>query len=76
MTLTHMLFVLKKRLNQAVPHTSGSSGRSKAVVLLLLNYCLLLLPLFVRVLFCYAVLSVHSSFAIILMGKRVLVALL
>ena len=45
--------------------------RSKVVVLLLLIHCLLLLSLFVGgcalSLFCYAVLSVLSSFAIILL---------
>ena len=50
------------------------------VVLLLLIYCLLLLPLFVGVLCLVLVLSFGtscpSSFAIILMGKRELVALL
>ena len=54
--------------------------RSKATVLLLLNYCLMYFPLFVGVLclslFCYALLWVHSSFAIILKRKRKLVALL
>ena len=51
---------------------------SKAVVLLLLTFCLLLLPLWesVIVLFCCTLLYVHSSFVIILMGKRELVALL
>ena len=53
---------------------------SKAAVLLLLIYCLMYFPLFVRVLclylFCYALLCVHSSFAIILKRKRKLVALL
>ena len=53
---------------------------SKVVVLLLLIHDLLSLSLFVGVLclglFCYVVLSVLSSFAIILIGKRVLVALL
>ena len=51
--------------------------RSKAVVLLLLSFCLMYFPLFVGVLlalFCYVLLCVHSSFAIIL--KRKLVALL
>ena len=50
------------------------------VVLLLLICCLLLLPLFVGVLFSVLVLLIStlcpSSFAIILMGKRELVALL
>ena len=54
--------------------------RSKAVVLLLLIYCLVYFTLFVGVLclslFCYALLCVHSSFAIILKKKRKLVALL
>ena len=49
--------------------------RSKAAVLLLLIHCLVLLQLFWSLL-CYAVLSVFSSFAIILMRKRELVALL
>ena len=54
---------------------------SKAVVLLLLIYCLMCFPLFVGVRFvfvfvCYALLCVHSSFAIILKRKRKLVALL
>ena len=46
----------------------------------MLIYCLMYFPLFVRVLrlslFCYALLCVHSSFAIILKRKRKLVALL
>ena len=54
--------------------------RSKAVVLLLLACCLLLLPLWKSVIvLCFVVsliLYVPSSFAIILMGKRELVALL
>ena len=54
--------------------------RSKAVVLLLLISCLMYFPLFMGVLclylFCYALLCVHSSFAIILKRKRKLVALL
>ena len=53
--------------------------RSKTVVLLFLTFCLLLLP-FTRVyncsMFCCTLLYVHSSIAIILMGKRELVALL
>ena len=48
--------------------------RFKAVVLLLLNHCLLLLQLFVGFcvlpFFCYAVLIVLFNFVIILMGKR------
>ena len=48
--------------------------RSAAVVLLLLACCLLLLPLWEYVAaLCFVV---HSNFAIILMGKRELVALL
>ena len=54
--------------------------RSKAVVLLLLIYCLMYFPLFEDVLclslFSYALICVHSSFAIILKRKRKLVALL
>ena len=57
-----------------------TAGRSKAVVLLLLIYCLLYLLLFVGVLclslFCYALFCVHSSFAITLKRKRKLDALL
>ena len=54
--------------------------RSKAVVLLLLlTFCLLLLPLSESVIvlcFYCTLLYVHSSIAIILMGKRELVSLL
>ena len=52
--------------------------RSGAVVLFLLTFCLLLLLLWesVTVLFYCTLLYVHSSIAIILMGKRELVALL
>ena len=54
--------------------------RSKVVVLLLLIYCLMYFPLFVGVLclsmFCYSLLCVRSSFAIILKRKKKLVALL
>ena len=47
------------------------------MVLLLLTFCLLLLPLWESVIvLCFVVLYVHSSIAIILMGKRELVALL
>ena len=50
----------------------------KAVVLLLLIYCLMYFPLLVGVLclslICYALLFVHSSFAIILERKRKRVA--
>ena len=53
---------------------------SKAAVLLLLIYCLMYFPMLMGVLclslFCYALLCVHSSFAIILKRKRKLLALL
>ena len=51
---------------------------SKAVVLLLLTFCLLLLPLWKSYcsIFCCALLYVQSSFAIIFMGKCELIALL
>ena len=53
---------------------------SKAMALLLLIYCLMYLLLFVRVLclslFCKALLSVHSYYAIILKRKRKLITLL
>ena len=52
---------------------------SNAVILLLLIRCFLLLLLYYSVIvlyFCCAVLYVHSSFAIILVRKRELVALL
>ena len=53
---------------------------SKGMVLLLFIYCLMYFPLFVGVLslplFCYALLCVHSSFAIILKTTKKLVALL
>ena len=64
------------------PPVTQAAVRSKVVVLSLLIYCLRYLPLFVGVLclymylFCYALLCVHSSFAIILKRKRKLVALL
>ena len=50
----------------------------KAVVLLFLTFCSLLLPFWESaiVLFCCTLLYVHSSITIILMGKRELVALL
>ena len=51
--------------------------RSKAVALLLLIYCFMFFTLFAVVLclslFCYVLLCVHSSFAIILKRKRKLV---
>ena len=49
---------------------------SEAMVLLLFIYRLLLLPLFVGVKCCFAVLCVFSSFAITLTRKTELVALL
>ena len=60
------------------PLVASAVVRSKVVVLLLLTFCLLLLPLWesVIVLFCCTLLYVHSSIAIILIGKRELVALL
>ena len=61
------------------PAVAWAAVRSKAVVLVLLTFCLLLLPLWESVivlLFCCMLLYVHSSIAIILMGKRELVALL
>ena len=64
-----------------IPHPVAKAALcSKAVVLLLLIYCLMYFLLFVGVLclslFCYALLCVHSSFAIILKRKRKLVAFL
>ena len=61
------------------PPVAYAAVRSKAVVLLLLTFCLLLLPLWESVnvlLFGCMLLDVHSSIAIILMGKRELIALL
>ena len=62
------------------PRVAMVGVRSKAVVLLLLIYCLMYFLLFVGVLclyfLCNALLCVHSSFAIILKRKRKLVALL
>ena len=63
-----------------VPIRLCKSARFKAVVLLMLTYCLMHFPLFVGVLclslFCYALLCVHSSFALILKWKIKLFALL
>ena len=63
-----------------MPPVAWAAVRSKAVVLLLLIYCLMYFTLFVEVLclslFSYALLWVHFSFAIILKRKRRLVALL
>ena len=57
-----------------------ASDHSEAFDVLLLIYCLMNFPLFVGVLclyfVCYALLCVHSSFAIILKRKRKLAALL
>ena len=61
------------------PPVALAAVGSKAVVLLLLTFSLLLLPLWESVIvlcFCCTLLYVHSSIAIILMGKRELVALL
>ena len=62
------------------PPEAWADVRSKTVVLLLMIYGLMYSPLFVEVmclsLFCYALLCVHSSFAVILKRKRKLVALL
>ena len=61
------------------PPVASAAVRSKAVVLLLLTFCLLLLILWESVIvpmFCCKLLYVHTSIAIILMGKRELVALL
>ena len=60
------------------PPVAWAAVRSKGVVLLLLTFCLLLLPLWesVIVLCCCTLLCVHFSIAIILMGKRELIALL
>ena len=61
------------------PPVALAAVRSKAAVLLLLTCCLLLLPLWESVncsMFCCTLLYVPSSFAIILMGKRELAALL
>ena len=59
---------------------ANSAVRSKAMVLVLLIYCLMYFPLFVGVLclslFCYELLCVHSSFAIILKRKKKLAALI
>ena len=58
------------------PPVGWAAVRSGAVVLLLLTFCLLLLPSCNCSMFCFALLYVHSSIAIILMGKRKLVALI
>ena len=62
------------------PREAYTAVCSKAVVLLLLTYCLMYLPFFMGVLclslLCYALLCVRSSFVISLKRKRKLVALL
>ena len=67
-------------MHLSTPPPPGDLGccRSKAVILLLLTFCLLLLPLWeseIVLVFC-ALIYVHSSIAIILLGKRELLALL
>ena len=70
----------RKFSRDASPWSRNIIKLSKATVLLLLIYCLMYFPLLVKVLrlslFCYALLCVHSSLAIILKRKRKLVALL
>ena len=67
-------------LNAFKPPVASAAVRSKAVIMLLLVYCLLLLPLFVMALCLVIVLLFSSlcpsSFAIILMRKTELVAYL
>ena len=62
------------------PPVAWAAVRSKAKVPLLLIDCLLYFQLFVEVLFlslfCYALQSVHCSFAVILKRKRKLLTLL
>ena len=62
------------------PPLDYATARSKAVVRMLLIYCLMYSQLFVGglclSLFCYALLCVHSSFAIILKREKKLLALL
>ena len=58
-------------------HVALAAVSSKGVVVLLLIHCRLLLPLLdSAIVQCCALLCVHSSFAIISMGMRELVALL
>ena len=61
------------------PPVAWAAVRSKAVVLLLLTFCFIVTPI-VGVcncsMFCCTLLYVHFSIAIILMGKRELIALL
>ena len=65
------------KMHFILPQVAKAAVRSKAVVLLLLIQCWLLLTLRNCSIFCCALkfLCVHFSFAIILMGKRELVAL-
>ena len=67
------------QLNAFKPPVAYAAVRSKAVVLLLLTLLFIVTPI-VGVcncsMFCCALLYVHSSIAIILMGKRELVPLL
>ena len=70
-----------RQLNAIKPPVAQAAVRSKAMVLLLLLiYCLMYFLLFMGVLclslFCYALLCLHSSFAIILKRNRKLFALL
>ena len=61
------------------PPVASAAVRSKAVILLLLTFCLLLLPLWGVCncsMFCSTLFYVQSSIAIILIGKGGLVALL
>ena len=66
--------------NGKMPVTEQAAVLSKAVVRLLLIYRLMNFPWFVGVLcltlFCYALICVHSSLAIILKGKRKMIVLL
>ena len=61
------------------PPMAKAAVRSKAVILLLFIYCLMYFPSFVGdlcwSLFCYALLCVHLSFAIILKSKGKLIVL-
>ena len=66
------------KINLSPPPEAWAAVRFKAVVLLLLIFCLMYCLLFVGILslFCHALLCVHSGFAIILKTKRKLVTLL
>ena len=65
----HASFIVVSKVRNIFDKILGAV-RSKAVILLLLIYCLMYFPSFVGVLclylICYAVLCVHSSFATIL----------